>query len=165
MAEMIPAIGGATLKAAGSIYQGNSDANIAQYNEQIADQNATLVTQQGQEEARRSLVNSRKFIGQEEAGYGASGVSGGSAQWVMRASAAQGELNALTIQNNADVKAQAYRNEANLDQFRAQNMRMKGYAGAASAVLGFLGGGSGPLGGGSGGGSADVSDAASAAGG
>lgn len=128
---------GATIGAVGSIFGGNANAGVADYNANVAQQNAALVEAQGAEQSRRALVQSRKFIGQQGAAYGASGVGNdGSAQWVMRNSAAQGELNALTIQNQADIKATAYRNEAALDQFRGSNMETAGYLGAAGSLLG-----------------------------
>lgn len=129
--------GGAAIGAVGSIGQGNANGNVADYNAQIANQNAATVEAQGAEQERRSLVNSNKVLGQEGAAYGASGVgSTGSAMDVMRNSAANGELNALTIKNQADVKATAYANEAALDQFRGSNDRTAGYLNAAAGLLG-----------------------------
>lgn len=127
---------GSALGAVGSLNQANSNANIAIYNSENAINNANTTTEQGAEAARRSLVNSRKTMGQETAAYGASGVTGnGSAAWVLRNSAAQGELNALTITNAAAIKAQAFTNEANLDIYRAGNDKTSGYIGAASSLL------------------------------
>lgn len=135
MAEAAMAAGTA-LSAVGPINQGNADAGVANYNADMADQNAQITTAQGEEQARRSLVQSRKMIGSEGAAYGASGVSGGSAEWVMRNSAAQGELNALTIKNNAAIKSSAYSNEAALDRFRGTNAETAGYIKASAALLG-----------------------------
>ena len=159
MAEYASAAG-TGLSMVGSISQGNSNANVADYNADVAGANASTVTQQGAEEARRSLVNTRKFEGQEGAAYGASGVSGGSAQDVMRSTAAQGALNALTITNNAAIKATSYTNEANLDTYRAGNDQMAGYLGAASALTKGLSGGGGGGGSSSGGDDMDYLDEA-----
>jgi hypothetical protein len=141
------AVAGPIIGAVGALRQGNSNASMGEYNAQIADQNAQTVVAQGAEQARRSLINSAKFMGHQEAGYAASGVSGGSAEYVMRNTAAQGELNALTLKNNAAIKATAYRNEAALDRFRGDNARTAGYFGAASGLLrgaaAYKGGGGG----------------------
>lgn len=128
-------IAGAGLAAYGAYSQGQDNAYIARYNAQIADQSAAQVTAMGQEDARRSLVNSYKVLSGGKAAYGASGVSGGSTNDVLRAGASQGELNALTIQYNANVKANAFTNEGNLDRYRAGNDETAGDVGAASDVL------------------------------
>ncbi len=138
------AMGGASvlgtgLAIEGDLYQGQSNANIANYNAQIADQDSALVQAQGAEDARRSLVNSRKMVSAGVASYGASGVSGGSVHDVLRAGAAQGELDALTIKYNADVKSNAYANESALDRYRAQNYEKAGELNAVGAVLGGIG--------------------------
>lgn len=154
-------LAGTGLQATGSIEQGNENASVANYNATIAQQNAGTVTAQGAEEARRSLINSNKVTGAAQANFGASGVAaGGSASDVLRSSAAQGELNALTIKNSAGIKATAYNNEAALDQYRAQNMAQAGQMKGASSILSYVG----SLGsGGSSSSAADDSEAADAA--
>lgn len=128
---------GSGLSAVGDIAQGNQNANISDYNAQIANQSAAQAEAQGAEQARRALVQGNKVIGSESAAYGASGVgNSGSAMDVLRSSAANNELNALTIKNGADVKATAYQNEAALDQYRASNDTVAGYMNAAGALLG-----------------------------
>lgn len=151
---------GALMSAGGNAKQGQDNAQIAEYNAKVAEQDAQQVTAQGAELARRSLVNSSKFVGAGMANYGASGVANdGSAQWVLRNSAAQGELNALTIKNNADVRATAFNNTAQLDHMRAANDVQAGNINAASSILTgasriagmTMGGGGGYSGGGGGG--------------
>lgn len=133
-------LGGNALGVAGPISQGYQDKGVADYNAQVADNDASVVQAQGDEEARRSLVNSRKMTGDAQAAYGASGVGNtGSAQWVLRNSAAQGELNALTIKNNASIKATALTNESALDRFRGQNELTAGYVKGASSLLSSIG--------------------------
>lgn len=131
---------GAGIQAVGAIQQGNSNASVASYNAQIANQNAGIVEAQGIEQERRSRVQSAKAIGGEQAAYGASGVSSdGSAMDVIRNSAANAELNALTIKNNADIKVTALQNEEALDYYRASNDRTSGYLNAASSLVGGSG--------------------------
>jgi len=140
MIQEIAAVVGGILGAGGAIRQGNANAGVANYNATIADQNAQLMDQQGAEAERRSLVNSRKIIGMGEADAGASGITGGTFQAILRNSAAQGELNALTIKNNADIKATAFRNEAGLDRYRAGNATTTGNINAATSLLGTVSG-------------------------
>lgn len=134
------AAAGAGLNAVGAIQQGNSNANVASYNAAIANQNAAIVQAQGAEQERLSRIQSGKAIGGEQASYGASGVTGdGSAMDVIRNSAANAELNALTIKNNSDIKATALKNEAALDYYRASNDQVAGYMNAASDLIGGTG--------------------------
>lgn len=128
-------LAGAAVAANGSIEQARANAEIAKYNATVADQNADQVTAMGAENARRSLVNSSKMVAAGKAAYGAAGVSGGSVQDVLRAGAAKGELDALTIKYNAEVKANAYRNEANLDRYKAENQFVSGGSNAAGDIL------------------------------
>jgi hypothetical protein len=126
---------GAAIAASGSIEQAHANAEIAKYNAQVADNNAAQVIAMGEENARRSLINSTKMVAAGKAAYGAAGVSGGSVSDVLRAGVAKGEMDALTIKYNAEVKATAYRNEANLDRYKAQNQVVAGGYSAAGDIL------------------------------
>lgn len=126
---------GTGLSMLGSIKQGNDEANVSDYNAQIASQNAGLAVEQSSEDARRSLVKTAMVVGNDQANYAASGVTGeGSAADVLRSSAAQGELDALSIQNQGAVKANAYMNEAQLDEYKGSNDQESGYLGAAASL-------------------------------
>lgn len=136
MAQAALMAAGPALNVAGAIHQGNSNAAISEYNAQMANRNAGIVQQQGAEQERRSRVQAGKQIGGMVSAYGASGVSSdGSAADVIRNSAANAELNALTIRNNADIKATALRNEASLDYYRANNDRVAGYMNAVATMI------------------------------
>lgn len=126
----------ASIAPLGSMYQGHLNSSVDDYNANVATQNAQIVENQGAEEAQESLVNSRKITGAASAAYGASGVAaGGSAAWVLRASAQQGELSALTLKNNADIKSVAYQNEAALDKFKSVNDIKAGDIGAVTSAI------------------------------
>lgn len=129
--------GGGLLSAIGSIKQGNDEANVSSYNADIANNNANLAIEQSQTEAKAFGIKSAMQLGSIQAGYGASGVSGasGSAQDVLRASAANAELDRLNILNQGASKANAYENEATLDMYRGGNQKESGYLGAATALL------------------------------
>lgn len=133
-------VAGKALGAVGDIRQGNSNANLADYNAQVANQNAALILNQGAEQERRARLQASKVIGGMRAAYGASGVTAdGSAADVIRSSAANAELNALTIRNGAQIKATALQNEASLDYYRASNDRVSGYLGASGDLIGGAG--------------------------
>lgn len=164
------------ISAFGQIQGGNSKGAMADYNAQVANQNAAQVTQQANKNAQISLVNSSKVIGQGQASYGAAGVtSTGSAMDVLQQSARNAQLDALNIQYGGAVKAQSYDNEAALDQYRGNNDRLSGYLSATGSLLNSGGGGGGGGGGAPGGSGVDaeggseasmgeVSEAAEAAG-
>lgn len=140
---------GSVMKIVGDQRQAKMDSQMAEYNATVADQNAQQVMAQANENARRSLVNSNKVMGAQQAGFGASGVSGGSVLDVLQDTASKGALDALTIKNEGMVKATAYRNESSLDRYRASNYIDSGNI---AAVGDAVGGGSKLAGMGSGGG-------------
>lgn len=135
VAAILAGVGGAT-KAFGDVYEAQAAGAAADYNAQVAEQNAQLVRQQANEEARRAGVVAIKQIGQARANVGASGVQmDGSALDVLRQSAANAELDVLTIQHQGQVKEYGYQAEAALDRQRASNSRTLGYFKAAGDLL------------------------------
>jgi hypothetical protein len=156
---------GGMVKAGGDIYQGNAAGAAADYNAQMADQNAVLARQQAAEEARRASIVAAKHIGQISADAGASGVAHeGSVLDVLRESAANAELNRRTILSQGDYKAYGFESNARLDRFHGHVARVSGYLNAAGDLLGAggkaygMGGGGGagaPSGGGGGYGGGD----------
>lgn len=128
---------GTAMQAVGAIHQGNANAAISEYNANVANNSAAIVQQQGAEQERLARISASKQIGMMTASYGASGVTGdGSAEDVIRNSAANAELNALTLKSNTDIKATALKNEASLDYYRANNDRVSGYFNAFAGALG-----------------------------
>jgi hypothetical protein len=113
---------GTGVQLIGNKVQADAEIEVANYNADTALREALQTEEQGAELERRSRVESGKALGAAEAAYGASGVSGVSAQAVLRNSAAQGELDALTIKHSADLKAYALRRGAGLDKMRAGNI-------------------------------------------
>jgi hypothetical protein len=129
---------GAIFGVAGNLIEGEQKKAVDNYNASIAFDNANQTIAAGNEEARRSLVNSGKAIGGEQAAYSASGVaSDGSALWVLRDSAAKGALDAMTIKRNAATKANNYFNEGMMDRQRGEQASAAGEWGAASSFLSF----------------------------
>lgn len=127
----------ATMKAIGSIRQGNAQSAAQEYNAQIADYNAGIVTQQSQENARRQRVANTKALGNIRASVGASGIEmDGSPLDVIEESARTAELDALSIEQQGATQAWGYQNSASLSRMNARNARKGGYWGAASALLG-----------------------------
>lgn len=115
---------GTAAKIHGTRETARAEEEAARYNAAVARQNAILATQQAAEEERVSRVQGRKAVGQVRANYGASGVTlEGSPQDVIEESAANAELDALTIRHRGVLRAMGFSREADLADFRAKNAR------------------------------------------
>lgn len=111
-----------SLGAIGAINEGKSAKIAGDYNARVAEQNAVYSRQQAVEEERRSRVVSRKFLGDMRASYGASGITlEGSALDVLGESAANAELDALTIRSGGEAKYASYQNEAGNERLAGRN--------------------------------------------
>lgn len=126
----------AAISAVGSIRQAQATAAAANYNAQVADRNATVARQQAAaDEVRQRSVNSRR-LGSIRAAYGASGVTmEGTPLEVLEDSAAQAELDALTIRYKGELAAIGANDEATLQRSRAKNARAEGNISAAGTLL------------------------------
>lgn len=135
-AAAIATLAAAAIGAVGSIQQGQAGKTAANYNAQLAQNNATYAGQQSAEEARRQRIMGAKAVGAARAGYGASGVSiEGSPLDVLEESARSAELDALSIEHGGQVRSIGFRNEATLDRFRGSAASRAGYMGAAATLL------------------------------
>lgn len=169
----VAGIAGSALGAVSSYQQGKAQAAaarqqalVARQNQQIALENAAMERQEGLEEARRQRMAMLQEIGKQQVGLAANGVdvNFGTSLDMIEDTAMLGELDALTIEYNAekrarnyDLQAYNYANESNLAMYEARNARTAGNMGAiagglktvgsiASSVAGFAGGGLGSLG-------------------
>jgi hypothetical protein len=140
---------GAGASIIGTLRQGQEQSQTAEYNAKVAQQNSILAQEQASENARRSLIQTNKMIGSQKAGFAASGVSGAGVLDVLQDTASKGELDALTIKNEGDIRANYYNNESALQRARASNALTGSYIGAVGAginggsrIAGMGGGGS-----------------------
>ena len=147
MAAAAPYLAGASMVTgvAGTVMQGEAQAQSAAYmaqvarnNQLIGQQNANMALEQGtvQEEAQREKTGAQ--ISQARASYGAMGVNpnAGSALDVRSSAAELGELNAQTIRYNSNVQAWNDINQAN--GYGAQSQLYKSQEGwdVAGTILG-----------------------------
>lgn len=137
---------------AGSLREGQSAQAAANYNAAVQEQQAQITEAQAAEEERRQRAMARKVIGQGRANVGASGIQmEGSPLDVLEESAANAELDSLTIRNQGQLKAWAYRAGANMERFKgesamdAANFKATAYLlkGISSGVASSGGGGGG----------------------
>ena len=113
---------GTALSAIGSIQSGNAQARAAEYNAQAAQNQAAAQEAQQRRQAARVMASGR-------ANAAASGIEmDGSPLEVMADSAANAELDALTIRYGGQVRADQ-------ERMRGSMARQAGYMGAASSLL------------------------------
>lgn len=134
----VAAIAGAAVAVYGAVQAGNQRAKAAQYNKDVAAQNAKIATEQGAEAALQSQRDTARKIGAMQANYGASGIdaSTGTPLDVLTDSVRQGTLDDLTIKYDYSLRAAGYTNTSTLDGMEASNDTTSGYLNAAGAALG-----------------------------
>lgn len=139
------AAAGTAVSAAGSEQQASYQAAVAKNNQTIAGMNATLALQQGQQAAQAKQRQTSELIGKERAAAGASNVEldSGSPLRIQKDTAELGELDTLTIQNNAARQAWNYRAqgaafgaEASQDETAGNLNAFASLIGGASSVSG-----------------------------
>lgn len=144
-----------TLGVIGSIQQGKAQAasyeyqaKVAEQNEKIAKNNAAMERQTGLEEARLQRIKTLQAVGSQKTALAANGVdvSYGSSLDIIEDTAMLGELDALTIQYNAeksarnyDTKAQNFYNDAILSRYAASNAKTSSKINAITTGINGLG--------------------------
>ena len=146
LAGAITGSGASQYDNAAQIAQLQAQADAASYNEQIARQNAELTKQQTETDLERQERQRRLRIGSAIARGGAGAGLTGSVLDVMRDSAAQEELDLLTIESEGLLKERNFLNQAAL--LKAQQRNIAGQiplvkrAGGASRGASLLSGAS-----------------------
>jgi hypothetical protein len=146
---------GGGVSALGSIFGGESQANMYNYqagiqnlNAQIAKQNADYAVASGEVQAQESGMQTRAQIGQTKAQQGAGGlaVGGGSNARVVTSEAEIGQENQAIIRSNAARTAYGYEvqgtqatAQAGLDTMAASNATTAADISAFGSILGTAG--------------------------
>lgn len=127
---------GAAISAVSQISQAQQAKNAANYNAQIASQQATASRQVAAANAERQRRNAERQLGSMQAGYSASGVSSseGSALDILSQSARDAELDYQNIIYGGETQALGYENTARLERSRAANAMSSGYLSAAGTL-------------------------------
>lgn len=145
----------AIVAVAGALEQGQAQANMADYqgqvarnNSTIANQNAQFALQSGNVQAADEGLKNRGIAGKIKANEAAGGVdvNSGSAVKVQSSQREVGLQDVQTIQSNALLRAYGYRSqatnfqaEAGLDQTEASSALEGSYFKAAGGLLGSAG--------------------------
>lgn len=140
-----------------SAYQtGKAQQAVYNYNASVAEMNAQLARQEGEDRAAEQRRQTKRLIAQQNNTFGALGITSGTGTALDLASesAYLGELNALTSKYNKDLEAWNYDNEAISQRYMGEIAAAKGRAAlatgifkSASTVLTMGLGGSGAFGG------------------
>lgn len=139
------AVGSMATGIAGSVMQGVSSAETADYNagvarnqQIIANRNASLALQQGTVQEENQRIQTGERIAGAEAQQAASGVNpnSGSALDVRSSAAETGELDALTIRNKANLASYDYRVQAMNYGAQASLYSAEGDWGVMNSILG-----------------------------
>lgn len=150
---LIAAVAGSTaMQAFGTYSQGHAASQAANYNAQIATQNAqqqkensAIASQAGAQQTGMASLKTRAAVGSEIANQAASGVDtkSGSSVQTQQSSHELGMLDALQVRSNATKAAFGYevsgandKAQSTLDQFGAKADEFGGAIGAAGTVLG-----------------------------
>ena len=133
------------LTAAGGIFSGlgarqqdEAQANAANYNAAVAQNEAIFSQQQGEVQAQANDIRTGAMIGRDRAvaAGGNLDVNSGSPLDIQSDTAQIGRLNSLTIRNNAARSAWGYSAQANLDTFAAQNYQTAGDMALFGSLIG-----------------------------
>ncbi|MFJ3117821.1 hypothetical protein ACIPI6_14900 [Pseudomonas protegens] len=127
----------ALLSAQQSQAQGAATAAASEQNAAYANKAADDAIARGSFESDQQRLQTRAAIGSQRAGFAANGVdvNSGSAANIQDDTAALGELDALTIRNNAAREAWGYRTQAEQNLLAAKNAKSSARAGMFGSLL------------------------------
>lgn len=117
---------------------GKAQQQIDEFNARIAEYEAVDALRRGEEDAYKFGEQVRRLMGTQKAGFAGQGVvvSEGSAADVIADTARQGELDRLTILNNAAKEAWGFRTQGTGYRAQGRLSRLRGEYGAVGTILG-----------------------------
>lgn len=125
-----------TFQVVGTLQSARASENAANYNAAVARNNAASARDQADADARRQRILGEKALGGIRAAAGASGITmEGSPLDVLGESAANAELDVLSIKYKGELRAMGHESDATLDAAKASNTRTTGYLAAAGTLL------------------------------
>lgn len=129
---------GGVFSAVGAYNQNEAASNAAAYNAQVATQAASYARQAGEVKAEAAGRETAALMGRQRAGFAASGVdvNTGSPLDVQADTARFGQLNQLTIRNNAAREAWGYTASANLATAQSKNYDTAATTSALASLVG-----------------------------
>lgn len=130
-------VAGAGISAAGQYQASKFNAQMAERQAALQEKAAQDVIERGDEQADRQREQTGRLIGEQRATIGASGVEmdSGSPLRLQTDSRYQGELDALTIEENARREAMGLSRGAQQSRMESEFTRRRGQIGAGSTLL------------------------------
>lgn len=132
-------VAGGGMTAYGQYESGRANERLMKQNARVAEWQAEDALERGRRAEGRSRVDVRRTIGAQRAGLAASGVdisdADSSAMDLFADTARLGELDALTIRNNAAREAWGYKTQAADLRARGSIARAEGTYGAVGTLL------------------------------
>jgi hypothetical protein len=138
MPQAIPFImaAGAAMSAVSAIKQGKAAKAAAEFNANMARQNAGLAREQAAKQTAQHDREQFMRIGAIRAAQGKSGgAAEGSVHDILADTAAQGELQRQEITYQGELKARGFENTATLDEMQGKNASKQGVLKAGSELL------------------------------
>lgn len=133
-------LAGTAVSARSSIMAGRAANQAGQYNARMAEMQARDAELRGQEAEARHRKDVSRLTGSQRAALAGQGVDvndlGGSAMDIQTDTAYLGELDALTIRNNAAREAWGFRSQAANYSAQGRNAQAAGTLNAAGTLLG-----------------------------
>lgn len=128
---------GSAMSAYGKIRAGSEADKMFNRNAQIAEIQAQDAIARGKIEEKKARRVTEQVIGAQRVGLAAQGVdvNRGSALDVQADAAYLGELDVLTIRNNAAKEAWGFRTQADDLRYRGKVAKQEGWSGAANTIL------------------------------
>jgi hypothetical protein len=129
---------GAASSAMGKIQAGNAGKDMMNFNAGIADWQAQDALARGRINEKRSRQQTEQTIGTQRVALASQGVdvNRGSALDVQADAAYLGELDAITIRNNAQKEAWGYKTQAANYRYQGSNAQREGMFGAFQTIVG-----------------------------
>jgi len=136
--SMVTSMAGAGMSAYSQMQSADYNAQVAKNNQIIANQNASIALQQGQQQEENKRIQTGEMLGAITSGEAASGVNPneGSALNVRSSAAETGEIDAETIRYNAGITARNLQYQGAMYGSQAQRDTSEGMYGAMSSILG-----------------------------
>lgn len=130
-------IASTAIQALGAIQQGKAAQSAANYNAQVMETNAANERSASNQREEAQRRQARMVLGQQRAAFAQSGTGlEGSAADVMQQSAADAELDALTMRYEGDMRASGLMAQAGMERYEGRQARKAGNAQALGSILG-----------------------------
>lgn len=132
---------GTTFSAVSSYYQGKWAKQLAEYNAKVARMQGQIALERGVEAEKRQRMVGSQVMGTQRAAYAGQNVllDDGTAMEAAGQSAYFGEIDALTVRNNAALEAWGYKQSALNSSIQGQMAYAQGISNAIGTILGGAG--------------------------